>query len=66
MSHLNFETSWYNQVIGGEMQNFTRGIPHKTPFYYGWVIFGLASGMSLVAPVFAVATLSIFIIPMGD
>ena len=48
------------------MQNFTRGLPHKTPFYYGWVIFGLAAGMSLIAPVFAVATLSIFIIPMGD
>ena len=51
---------------GGGMQNFTRGLPHKTPFYYGWVIFGLAGGMSLVAPVFAVATLSIFIMPMGD
>ena len=66
MSHLNVETNWYNQITGGGMQNFTRGLPHKTPFYYGWVIFGLAAGMSLIAPVFAVATLSIFIIPMGD
>lgn len=48
------------------MKTLARRLPHKTPFYYGWVIFGLAGTMSLVAPVFAVATLSIFMIPMID
>ncbi len=39
-------------------------ISHRTPFFYGWVIFAIASALSVVRPVMAVATLSVFLVPM--
>ena len=37
----------------------------RTPVYYGWVVFGIASSTSYAArPVMSAATLSIFVVPM--
>ncbi|MQF68835.1 MFS transporter [SAR202 cluster bacterium AD-804-J14_MRT_500m] len=39
-------------------------LSRRTPFFYGWVVFAIASTLSLVRPVMAVATLSVFVVPM--
>ena len=41
-----------------------RALAQRLPFYYGWVIVGCATCSSIVRQVAAVATLSIFIVPM--
>ena len=41
-----------------------RLLAQRLPFFYGWVIVGCAMGSSVVRQVAAVATLSIFIVPM--
>ena len=42
-------------------------LAQRLPFYYGWVILGVASVPSFGArPVMAVATLSVFVVPMTD
>lgn len=40
-------------------------LAHRLPFYYGWMVFGAAVGVAYSArPLMAVATLSIFVVPM--
>ena len=39
-------------------------LAQRLPFYYGWIIVGCATCSSIVRQVAAVATLSIFIVPM--
>ena len=42
-------------------------LAHRLPFYYGWVILAAASVPSFGArPVMAVATLSVFVVPMTE
>jgi len=42
-------------------------LAHRLPIYYGWVILAVASVPSFGArPVMAVATLSVFVVPMTD
>ena len=37
----------------------------RTPIYYGWVVFAIASSTSYAArPVMSAATLSVFVVPM--
>ena len=43
-----------------------RTLAHRLPFFYGWVIVGCAMCSSVVRQAAAVATLSIFLVPMTD
>ena len=46
---------------------FRTRLAHRLPIYYGWVILAVASVPSFGArPVMAVATLSVFVVPMTD
>lgn len=40
-------------------------LPQRTPFFYGWVIVGCAMCASFARQVAAVATLSVFVVPMS-
>ena len=41
-----------------------RALPHRTPFYYGWVIVACAVAAAFARQGSAVATLSVFVVPM--
>ena len=43
-----------------------RSLARRLPFYYGWVIVGCTMSSSVVRQAAAVATLSIFLVPMTD
>ena len=46
--------------------NFRATLPHRLPFFYGWVIVGCAMLACYARQGAAVATLSIFVTPMSD
>jgi OFA family oxalate/formate antiporter-like MFS transporter len=47
------------------MNTWQSRLAQRLPFYYGWVVFGSAAGIAYSArPLMAVATLSIFLVPM--
>ena len=42
-------------------------LARRLPFYYGWVVFGLASSTSYTSrPLMSVAVLSVFVVPMTE
>ena len=43
-----------------------RSLARRLPFFYGWVIVGCTMCSSVVRQTAAVATLSIFLVPMTD
>jgi MFS transporter, OFA family, oxalate/formate antiporter len=49
------------------MSSWQARLAQALPFYYGWVIFAVSVGVSYSArPLMAVATLSVFVVPMTE
>jgi OFA family oxalate/formate antiporter-like MFS transporter len=49
------------------MASWEARLAQALPFYYGWVIFAVSVGVAYSArPLMAVATLSVFVVPMTD
>jgi hypothetical protein len=49
------------------MTSWQARLAQALPFYYGWVIFAVSVGVAYSArPLMAVATLSVFVVPMTD
>jgi len=48
------------------LKSLRERLPNRVPFFYGWVILGCVMAASYARQGAAVATLSIFVTPMGD
>ena len=49
------------------MKDWQTRLARSTPFYYGWVVFGAVVGVGYSSrALMAVATLSVFVIPMTE